>query len=309
MIAGVSGAKVTISDSLLNTTRDERGDEGLAWLQRVPAIVGECAERWSLDVGWPFDNLSYNYVAQALRADGIPVVLKVCFIEPEFFTAAEALRIFDGRASVRLLECDPERGAMLLEHVEPGRPVTALGDDVAETVAAATVMRRLWRPAPPAGHQFPLASDWLAAASDPKTLVAAKTQNPWIEGVLARARELAAERAEALLLHGDLHHDNILSSEREGWLAIDPKGVVGEPAWEISPFLMNNLPPDADESRHVVRRRADQLCDELSLDRERVYAWSAVRSLQSAFWSLRDSVRLWEVALFCAEELGRGAGV
>jgi streptomycin 6-kinase len=298
-----------IPESLVTTTREERGDEGMTWLERVPAIVAECAGEWSLDVGWPFDNLSYNYVAQALRSDGTPAVLKVCFIEPEFFAAAEALRIFDGRASVRLLDCDPERGAMLLERVEPGRPVTVLVDDIAETIAAATVMRRLWRPAPPAGHSFPIASDWLAAASDSHTLSATKAKYPWIEGVLARAGELASERAEALLLHGDLHHDNILSSEREGWLAIDPKGVVGEPAWEVAPFLMNNLPPDAGEWRHIVRRRADQLCDELSLDRECVYAWSAVRSLQSAFWSLRDSVRLWEVALFCAEELGRGAGV
>lgn len=309
MIAGVSDAKVTIPDSLLNTTRDERGDKGLAWLQHVPAIVHECARRWSLDVGWPFDNLSYNYVAQAMRADGTPAVLKVCFVEPEFFAAAEALRIFDGRASVRLLECDPKRGAMLLEHVEPGRPVTVLADDIAETVAAASVMRRLWRPAPPAGHGFPLASDWLAAASDPKALVATKAKYPWIEGVVARAGEFASEPAEAMLLHGDLHHDNILSSDRDEWLAIDPKGVVGEPAWEISPFLMNKLPPDSTAWPRVLRRRADQLSDELSLDRERVYAWSAVRSLQSAFWSLRDSVRLWEVALFCAEELGRGPGV
>ncbi len=309
MIAGVSGAKVAIPDSLLNTTRDERGDEGLAWLQRVPAIVEECARQWSLDVGWPFDNLSYNYVAQALRADGTPAVLKVCFIEPEFFAAAEALRIFDGRASVRLRECDPERGAMLLEYVEPGRPVSSLVDDIAETVAAASVMRRLWRPAPPAGHVFPLAGDWLAAASDPRTLPATKAKHPWIAGVLARASEMAAGHADQMLLHGDLHHDNILSSDRDEWLAIDPKGVVGEPAWEIAPFLMNNLPPDPGEWRRIVRRRADQLCDELSLDRERVYAWSAVRSLQSAFWSLRDSVRLFEVAVFCAEELGRGPGV
>jgi streptomycin 6-kinase len=308
MITGVSGAKVMIPESLFNTTRDERGAEGLEWLQRVPAIVGECAERWSLDVGWPFDNLSYNYVAQALRADGTQAVLKVCFIEPEFLSAAEALRIFDGRASVPLLEFDSDRGAMLLERVDPGLPVTSLGDDVAETIAAASVMRRLWRPAPER-HQFPLARDWLAAASDPETLVATKATHPWIEGVLAHAGAIASEPAEEMLLHGDLHHDNILSSEREGWLAIDPKGVVGEPAWEIAPFLMNNLPPDAGEWRHIARRRADQLCDELSLDRERVYAWSAVRSLQSAFWSLRDSVRLFEVAVFCAEELGRGPGV
>jgi streptomycin 6-kinase len=309
MIACVSGAKVAIPDSLLNTTRDERGDEGLAWLRRVPAIVGECAREWSLDVGSPFDNLSYNYVAQAERADGSPAVLKVCFPEPEFFTAAEALRLFDGRASVRLLECDTERGSMLLERLRPGRPLSTLGSDATETAAAAAVMRELWRPAPPPGHSFPLAIDWLTAARDPNTLVAAKAKYPWIEGVLSRASELAAEQAPEMLLHGDLHHDNILTSLRDGFLAIDPKGVVGERAWEVAPFLMNNLPPDRSAWSGVLRRRADQLSDELSLDRERVYAWSAVRSLQSAFWSLRDSVRLWEVAVCCAEELGRGAGV
>jgi streptomycin 6-kinase len=187
--------------------------------------------------------------------------------------------------------------------------VTVLADDIAETVAAAGVMRRLWRPAPSGAHPFPLARDWLAAASDARTLVATKAKFPWVDGVLSRASELAAEQAPEMLLHGDLHHDNILTSLRDGFLAIDPKGVVGERAWEVAPFLMNNLPPDRSAWPGVLRRRADQLSDELSLDRERVYAWSAVRSLQSAFWSLRDSVRLWEVAVCCAEELGRGAGV
>jgi streptomycin 6-kinase len=284
----------------------------MAWLARVPEIVDECARAWSLDVGAPFDNLSFNYVAEARRADGRNAVLKVCFPEWEVPVEAEALRLFDGRGASQILEFDVDRSAMLLERVRPGRVVSELRDDVAETSVAADVMRRLWRPAPAGEHPFPLARDWLARASGRDKLPATKSTYPWIEGVLARAREMASEGVAGMLLHGDLHHDNILSSERDGWLAIDPHGVVGEPAWEIAPFLFNNLPPDERAWRRVVRRRADQLCDELLLDRERVYAWSAVRCVQSAWWSLRDSVRLVRlqgVALFCAAELGRRPGV
>ncbi|HYM14933.1 MAG TPA: aminoglycoside phosphotransferase family protein [Dehalococcoidia bacterium] len=299
------GAHPSIPDALVATTRDERGESGMEWLRRLPRIIRTCARAWALDVGPPFDGLSYNYVAPARRADGSAAVLKVCFPEPEFFSETEALRLFDGRASVRLLESDVDRCALLVERIRPGRPVSVLRDDVAETAAAAAVMRGLWRP-PPASHAFPLARDWLSAARDAKTLPATKAAYPWIEGLLERAAHLASDGAPLMLLHGDLHHDNIISAERAPWLAIDPKGVVGEPAWEIAPFLFNNLPAGTGEARRLIRRRADQLSDELSLDRARVYAWSAVRSLQSAFWSLRDSVRLREIAVMCAEELARG---
>ncbi len=280
-------------------------ERGKLWLAELPVLVAACERRWSIELESPFENLSYNYVAHARRADGTAVVLKVNLPTPESITEVEALRSFDGRGAVRLLESDLELRALLLEQVRPGTPLSALGDDVAEISAAADVMRRLWRPAP-TEHGFPLAVEWLADARGRDVLLETKEKHPWIRDALSAANELASEPHPQLLLHGDLHHDNILASERDGWLAIDPQGVIGEPAWEIAPILVNNLPEDASTWPALMRRRADQLSEELGLERRRVYIWSAVRALQGAFWSLRDSVAVWKAAVVCGEELAKG---
>src|SRR5437764_11648587 len=120
------------------------GEAGAAWLERLPALLAGCAERWALTVDPPFA-LSYNYVAPAVRADGSAAVLKVGFPCRELMTEIEALRLFDGRGIARLLAVDREQGALLLERLQPGTPLDPYPDDAAATAIAAEVMRRLWR--------------------------------------------------------------------------------------------------------------------------------------------------------------------
>ena len=149
-----------VPETLVRNATELRGGEGAEWANRLPALVADLERRWSLEVGPPFPELSQNWVAPALRADGTKAVLKLSFPEdPEFATEARALRLFDGRGIARLLELDAGRGAMLLEHLEPGVPLDALEDDEEAMSVAADVLRRLWRPAP-ADHAFPLVSDW-----------------------------------------------------------------------------------------------------------------------------------------------------
>jgi len=88
---------VVIPDDLARRAIELDGPAGLAWVDRLPALVAECARRWGLAVELPFPNLSYNYAAPATRADGTRAVLKVCLPNSEFLTEAEALRLFDGR--------------------------------------------------------------------------------------------------------------------------------------------------------------------------------------------------------------------
>ncbi len=297
--------RIVIPEAVARHAVEVLGERGRLWLHEVPVLVAACERRWDVTFIEGFDNLSYNFVGLAHRSDGTEVVLKVNLPTSESLTEVEALRLFEGHGAVRLLESDRDLRAYLMEYARPGAAVSSLQDDTAETSAAAGVMRKLWRPVP-AEHTFPLAVEWVADARGRDVLLQTKEARPWIRDVLSAANELASEPREHFLLHGDLHHDNILSSEREGWLAIDPQGVIGEPAWEIAPFPVNNLPDDASAWPDLMRRRADQLSDELGLDRQRVYIWSAARALQGAFWSLRDSVEIWEAAIVCAETLSKG---
>src|SRR5581483_9967561 len=157
-----------------------------------------CAERWALALEPAYGGLSYNWAAPARRADGTPAVLKLCFPDPEYATEAAALRLFDGRAAVRLL---------------PGGPLGGVADDRAATSAAASVMRGLWRPAP-AVHPFPTIGDWLTRAAG--RVAAARRAGggeppAWAGRVLALHRELAHDRPPRVVLHGDLHQWNVLA--------------------------------------------------------------------------------------------------
>jgi streptomycin 6-kinase len=279
---------IEIPENLRKNRIALHGADALAWLDALPGLIERTSEQWSLNVLPPFDGLSYNYVAPAVRANGMPVVLKISYPGLDFGHETAATRAFAGRMCARLLEVDDVASMTLIERVEPGEKLFVLEDDAAEVSIAATIMRGLRCP-PPDDHEFPMASDWLNDALEPSTLPGRKQEMPWIDRALSHIAEIAQDGEPQLLLHGDLHHMNILSGRREPWLAIDPHGVVGDAAWEIAPFLINNLEhfPASDWPR-VIRRRADQFAEELALDRRRVYAWSAVRCIQSAFWSLVD---------------------
>ncbi len=111
--------------------------------------------------------------------------------------------------------------------------------------------------------------------------------------------------AEPVLLHGDLHHDNILAAEREPWLAIDPKGIVGEPAYEVGALLRNPLPGllARPEPGRVLARRIEQLAAELGFDRARIRGWALAQAVLSAWWSYEDHGDGWRETIACAELL------
>ena len=286
---------------------DVYGEEGLEWIRRLPVVISGLERQWSIRVAPPFTPLSYNYVAPAFLADGVDVVLKVGYPSRELFSEMEALRLYDGRGIVQLLEADPTQGAMLLEYLKPGTPLSTLINDEEATSIAAGVMTHLWRPAP-AEHNFPTVDKWASGLGRLRKQFEGGT-GPLPSTLLEQAElhfaELLASAGAPVLLHGDLHHYNIVRAERQPWLALDPKGVVGEPAYEVGALLRNQLPEPLTLSNGapVLARRLDQLADQLHLDRERLRAWGVAQSVLSAWWSIEDHGYGWEPAIACAEIL------
>ena len=225
--------------------------------RRAPALSHEAVAReWGLELGEPFALSRHSLVAPA--GD---VVLKIVPPDDDESTEeADALALWDGDGAVRLFRHDPVRRALLLERARPGDDLASLPE--AEAVAVAVdVARRLWRPA---GELFRWIGDhvprWLGSA----------------EGDLgARAHELYAtlDVGRDTLVHGDFHHHNILRSAR-GWLAIDPKPMLGEPEFDVPSFLWNPLP---------CRLRVDLVEARLAafvaagLDEERIRKWTVIR--------------------------------
>jgi len=282
------------------------GEEAIAWLERLPDILANCQRRWSLTIGPPFA-LTFNYVAPAVRADGTQVVLKVCSLTDEFPQQPEALRLVDGYGMVRLLECDPAEEIMLLERLMPGTFLRNVEDDQVSTSIAASIMRKIWRPVPEK-HPFKTVQDWGKGFDRLRQYYGGGT-GPFPKALLEEAetlyRELSASMSQPVLLHGDLHHENILAAEREPWLAIDPKGLVGEPAYEVGAWLRNPMPQllDMPQPGRILARRIDQLAAELGFDRARLRDWGLAQAMLSAWWSMEDSGELSIFSITCAELL------
>jgi streptomycin 6-kinase len=281
------------------------GAAGAAWLQRLPSVLDDVTSRWGITLMDPFEDMAYNFVAPATRIDGTEVVLKVGVPERELLTETAALRAFDGCGAARLLDAAPELGALLLERLQPGQPVLGLRDDESATAVAIEVMRRLWRPAP-RDAIFPLVQDWAGGLGRLRERFEGGT-GPFPKRLIETAeglfRELLRSMNETVLLHGDLHHWNILSAEREPWLAIDPKGVIGDPAYEVGAWLRNPFPEilTMARPREMIARRLDRLAVGLRFDRDRLRSWGVAQAVLSAWWSYEDGDEDWRAGLTCAE--------
>lgn len=296
----------TIPTNFVQTMLDLHQERGATWLQQLPALLAEYSERWALQLDPPFA-LSYNYVAPARRADGSAVVLKAGYPSRELLSEIDALLLYAGDGMVQLLNYDRERGVMLLERLTPGDMLSTLADDEEATMIATTVMRKLWRPAP-ATHTFPTVTEWAQGLQRHRARFAGGVgplPKRLFEEAEAHFRELLAANEPAMLLHGDLHHFNILRAQRQPWLAIDPKGLVGDPAYEVGAFLYNPF-NTLDKHPHldqILRRRIDLLAEHLGFDWARLQGWGVAQAVLSACWTIEDNGQGWDYVIGIGERL------
>jgi streptomycin 6-kinase len=287
--------KFPLPTGLVSTTTEQRGPEGVEWLKKLPNILAECERRWALTISPPFPELSYNYTAPATHRDGTPLVVKAGFSSSELRSEADALRLYAGRGAARLLDFDPELAVLLIERVAPGTMLISVKDDSEATSIAASVMKRLRRPVTAEeARLFPTVGEWAQGLGKLRERFGGGT-GPFREGLVDQAEGLYAEllpsMGEPVLLHGDLHHYNILAAEREPWLAIDPQGVIGEAEYETGALLRNPTPDVVFEPDlpRLLSRRMDQLAEELGYDRERIWGWAVAQAVLSAWWYIDDA--------------------
>jgi len=201
----------------------------------------------------------------------------------------QGLRFWNGDPTVRLLNADEKTGAMLLERCEPGTALHVLPEPEQDVVIAG-LLRRLWR-APPAPHPFrPLAA--MTEVWSGETLAAL---DRWPDTGLVREglrllKELPRTAPVEQLLATDLHADNVLRSQREPWLVIDPKPFVGDPAYDVTQHLFNCDARMRADPQGTIHRIADLAC----LDRERVRLWMFARCAAEPRdnWGDEDSLAL-----------------
>jgi len=222
------------------------------------------------------------------KRGGQRVVVKVVERRGDEWNSAAILEAFDGRGMVRVY--DYIEGAMLLERLEPGSPLTGValeGDDDSATEIIAAVMQSMSPGNAPPGT--PTALDLAKGFAQYRASGDRQIPSELLDKAERIYRDLGATQRTTRLLHGDLQHYNVLLDSERGWLAIDPKGIVAELEYEIGAALRNPYElPQILTAPGVIERRIRQYTSALNLDSARILKWAFSQAVLSAIWSVED---------------------
>jgi streptomycin 6-kinase len=232
-------------------------------------LAAAVARDWGLRLGEPYPPGAAGYVVPADLPDGTPAVLKLQHRHREDEQEADALERWDGDGAVRLLARDEERHALLLERCEPGTPLSEGDDDPLAVLIE--LLPRLWKD--PAGFRtLAEEAEWWLSEGD----LARMPAHPLRDAAVANLRELTPTQGELVLVHQDLHGENVLAAEREAWLVIDPKPLAAEREFAVAPIVRSF---ELGHSKRDALYRLDRLCAELDLDRERARGWTVAQTM------------------------------
>lgn len=265
------------------------GQKGLEWWNNLPHLLESLAHTHKLTLKPPFSDLSFNYVLPVLGPNQEEWVLKLCVPHNEFVHEIRALKHYNGIGCVSLISAAPEEGWMIIERAIPGTRLLDLKDEQQSIPIAVSLMQQLWRPLDNPEHFIPL-NQWLRGLKQLETnAFLNKLVSKKVRGFIAsQTQELLASQSETVLLHADFHHYNILRHQNR-WLAIDPKGVVGEREFEVGAFLRNPLcvVEDPLETKEI-GRNLDLVIALTGFDRQRVLSWCIIQAILCVCWYCED---------------------
>ena len=266
------------------------GEDGQKWLDKLRVFLAEIGESWGLSDLRPMENLTYNYVLSGFQ-DNKPVILKMSMDSEGLNREACALRVFEGHGAVRVLK--QRQGVILLERAMSGNSLKGYFPDREEESIGITcdLIQKLHQAQIPTTGTFPHIRDWLAAID---THIE-DSSDPLFTLALIKARPLKNHLLETspqdVFLHGDLHHDNILS-HGDGYVVIDHKGLIGDPAYEVAAFIRNPLPNllEAPDSVAIITARIHGFAVGLDIDPQRITQWCCVQAVLSWIWNIEDGL-------------------
>lgn len=258
--------------------------EGEKWLTNLNKYVSHAAKKYSLSNLKPVSNLTFNYVLSGFQ-NGRPIILKLSLDSGYIAHEANALRAFEKFGGVKIIA--EEKGILLMERAMPGTSLMSYfpRKELESIEIAGKMITRLHQLKIPSNGKFQRLEDWL------KPL---EKDWPICMEHLIKARDLSQHLIKTtrnlVLLHGDMHHDNILKNG-DDWLIIDPKGVIGDPIYEITAFMRNPIPKllSAKNVKEILQRRLSLFANLLNSSYERTYNWCFVQSVLSQAWAIEDN--------------------
>ncbi|AVP87480.1 streptomycin-6-phosphotransferase [Candidatus Phycorickettsia trachydisci] len=239
---------------------------------------------------------STSYLLEGYQESSKSKVILKFGLKSEIISEASALKFYNGLGCVRLLAVDEKRGVLLRSYAYlPSLRSFFPNKDEDAVLCAVSVMKKLHSKKPPKDG-YPTIADWINSL---------KTHSVILKNHIDRAksitRDLLNSSEQNVLLHGDLHHDNLLQNEQGEWIAIDPKGVVGEVAYEVGAFIRNPMPELLKyNASDIINRRIKLFSEHLGIDEERIRKWSYVQSVLAACFAIEDN-QSWRPWIKCTE--------
>ncbi len=259
------------------------GEKGEAWLNALPELVAAISSKLELRDLKAVANLTYNYVLSGLQGDN-PIVLKLGLDSEGLAREAFALKCFAGCGAVKVLAED--NGMLLLERAVPGMSLKDYfpTKEKESIEIACGVIKKLHKASIPEAHHFPHIKDWLATLDKDWSIPDEHLQ----KARMLRDQLLQTSDAD-VLLHGDLHHDNILQNGND-WLVIDPKGVIGEATYEVAAFIRNPMPEllNHADAPNIIHNRITRFAELLELPSQRILDWCFVQAVLAWVWAIED---------------------
>jgi streptomycin 6-kinase len=275
------------------------------WLEDLPGTISFFSEKWQITFDPVIPESNVTLVLLGHSATLGPVVFKSTPIADEFRSEAAALKSASGERVSQLYDLDLDRNAMIVERIVPG---TTLEDahlpDGEATRIAAHLALEMWDKLGETTHLHPL-HRWMRSLyrwiSRPERIP---------DDLIDQARQLGEDLLRATtrtcLLHGDLHHTNILRRESGDWAIIDPKGLYGDPAFEVAAWLYNpGGVTERSDLADLTARRLD-ICSEIwGIDRQHLLRWAFVGCVLSAVWAAEEPGPddWWQTSLVVANVL------
>jgi streptomycin 6-kinase len=273
------GHVIEVPASFLAQPRWWRG--GQTWLSELPARVEAQCRRWALELDGPVMHGS-NALVVPVRRGPLPLALRLTPPEDDVAAEVRALRFWDGRGTVALLDADEAVGATLLERLDGTRSLQLLplGDAVP---VLGQLMRRLAVPAPASARGTDQIAATRAAAFEADW---GRLGRPFSRAVLDRAVRCAGDLCSTtsdLAVNGDLHFEQVLAAGREPWLCVDPVLYRGDIDYDLARILWSRL----DEmNAETIDACFATLVAEAGLDPDRARAWVLFRAVDYWLWGL-----------------------
>lgn len=258
------------------------------WLTSLPSTIALLCAKWSIELDPVIPDTYMTLVLLGHSAELGPVVIKSSPLADEFRAEETALELAASDNVSRLYDVDFERSAMVIEQIVPGTQLryVAMTDEDATRLAAETVAT-FWRPVPDATGLHPL-HHWMRDLFNwsPRP---DRIATDLVEQAQELGASLLAHSSRTCLLHGDFQHHNLLRRHSGEWAIIDPKGLIGDPGFDITAWMYNPPGVSAREDYLDLATRRIAICaDVWGIDQQELIKWAFVGAVLSSCWSATD---------------------